>query len=901
MYALGLFLCRLSVQPVKFSILIPDKVMSTQHSLKRWGRIVLVVLLTLCVGHTPIRAQVTPSTIGVYYVGPEDVVAEAINVAAPYLVRVDQPDLAQVFVINNAPLRESLPYFSQEVQEGRVGLVLFSGALFPQSVEDMRALLGISAFSMSQIGQGAPVSAGAIEDPLHRGINWRSAPEVHARTVITNPNLLQPVVVTAEQQAVIQRVRGRQNVQAIIVGPWFNHPTNEPWTNWAYFSYMVYRLVAEAAGTSRPLSFVNYPNSPAPHARERWAIGGVGLGLLLGAGAIYYLARRRLFLKPQLAASLRHLAVSTTEQATAPGWHQVGFHRPLAGFLTYMPAALLLFIPLLAYRLYLLPEILLPGSQGYAAWTLVSRWTAIVWILLDAGTGVAAVRFFSARQTHFPRQAPRYIQFYIWWQFLSGAAQLGFICLLIVVGAPNSGQAHLAYYLLARAVLQFPGFLQLFNLAFRAHQRFDYEQYLNLLYILGTVMLQTGLVFLFRRWATTQNDLNVGLGGVFGLASGLYVGELVTFGVGFFLYRQQGLPISTLFLPTFDRRTTRDMLGFGIPWAIAGAVPALGLILEPLLLENISERLGLSYSSWRLILLVVAGYDILGVGLFYNLLPAFAEAITLDYRTLLKYYVSRGIQYGAWFSFFFFAAVSAIGGRVIVGTLGSDYDALIPWLIPMLAWGALRWASWLPDRLLEAAGRPGLIVLLSLTEHILRLGGSLFLTITWGTQGLVIAYIVALSIRVAMARLIVGRVVVRARIYTWQALVAPALAALFTYELLRIFSALWQPSSPGTTLLIGTFVLSMSFVIYAFVTALLGGWDDNSLSELRKAMQMSGIGYPFAFLLLLALRAGAYVSPLHGRFAIGLYDMAQEEARSLTFAQTATDQRIEGPQVSSAS
>ncbi|MGC9348201.1 MAG: hypothetical protein ACP5JG_08705 [Anaerolineae bacterium] len=866
--------------------------MSTQRSLTRWGRIVIIALLSLCLGSAPVRAQ-TPGTIGVYYVGPEDAVAEAINIAAPHLVRVDQPDLAQVFVINNAPLRESLPYFSQEVQEGRVGLVLFSGALFPQSLEDMRAVLGVSAFNMSQIGEGDDVRPSTIADPLHRGINWNSAPEVKARTVITNPNLLRPIVVTLGQQAVVQRVRGRQDTQALIVGPWFNHPTNDPWISWAYFDYMVYRLVADAAGTPRPLSFMNYPNSPAPHRRERWAITGLGFGLLLSAGVVYYLARRRLYLRPKLAASWRRLTATSTERASAPGWNEVGFHRPLAGFFAYMPAGLLLFIPLLAYRVYLLPQVLLPGSQGYEAWTLVSRWTLAFWILLDAGTDLAAVRFFSARQTHFPRQAPRYIQFYVWWQFLSGAGQLGLICLLIAVGAPNSGQAHLAYYLLARAILQFPGFLRLFGVAFRARQRFDYEQYLNLLYLLGTLVLQTGLVLLFRKWGATQNDVGPGLGSVLGLAGGLYLGEGLIFGAGLLLYRRQGLPISALFLPTFDRRTTRDMLGFGIPWAVAATVPALSLVIEPVLYDSLSERLALSYQDWRLIFQVMAGYDILSVGLFQSLVPTLTEVIALDYRTLLKYYVSRGIQYGAWFSFFFFAAVSAIGAKIITGSLGTAYDPALPWLIPMLAWGGLRWASWLPDRMLEAAGRPGLMIPLTLIEHVVRLGGSLVLTVLWGTQGLVIAYIVALGIRIAVARFIVGRVVVRARIYTWQALIAPAVAALFIYELLRIFSAVWRLPSPGATLLVGAITLPISFLIYAFVTALLGGWDDNSLSELRKAVQMSGIGYPLAFLLLLALRAGAYISPLHGRFGIGLYDMAQEEARSLTFAQTAAAQRIE--------
>jgi hypothetical protein len=77
--------------------------------------------------------------------------------------------------------------------------------------------------------------------------------------------------------------------------------------------------------------------------------------------------------------------------------------------------------------------------------------------------------------------------------------------------------------------------------------------------------------------------------------------------------------------------------------------------------------------------------------------------------------------------------------------------------------------------------------------------------------------------------------------------------------------------------------------LYGLLTALLGGWDDGALAELRRAVSLSGIGHPFAWMLLQSITLGARLSPLHGQFGLALHDLAEDEARALTYAQHATD------------
>ena len=146
-----------------------------------------------------------------------------------------------------------------------------------------------------------------------------------------------------------------------------------------------------------------------------------------------------------------------------------------------------------------------------------------------------------------------------------------------------------------------------------------------------------------------------------------------------------------------------------------------------------------------------------------------------------------------------------------------------------------------------------------------------------------------MAVRAILARTAMRAYVVRARIYVWQSLIATAGAALLIHRLVRALMERWaQPSWTGNSL-VAMGLLPAALCAYGFLTALLGGWDDGSLAELRRAVRISGIGYPIAWALLLSVRLGAGISPLHNRFPIALYGVAQEEARALSFAQFSSE------------
>lgn len=836
--------------------------------------------------------------MGVYYVGPEDVIAAAIDRADPYLVRVDQADLARVIVINNAPLRESLEAFSADIQQERVGLVLFCGTFFPQSIDDLRLLLGFSTFSLDQTATATYVEPAANDDVLRGAITWRSAPELRARTLIANPNLLRPIVTTPELQGIIQRVRGRTDTQALIIGAWMSHPANAQWQSWPYFDYLIYRLIADAASTDRVLSFADYPQSPTPERPYRWAIAGWGIGFLMISGTVYYGARRWLYLHSAPGSAPLPKAsrpeIGGGGDAIQRSWQQAGLHRPLAGFLTYLPFGLLLAIPLFIYRHVLLPDILIADPFAHNAWETVGQWTLALWTLLDAGVGVAAVRYYATTHRHWPSRAPKYLQFYVWWQFLSGAVQVGLIVILTVTALPALGLAHLSYYLLAKAVLQFPGFLQVFALSFRARQRLDSEQLLVVFEQILTPLLQTALVIALRPWGEATQEFTQGISAVFGLSAGLLTARALTFVIGAWLHRRTGEPLRNLFVPAFDRNIASDALRFGVPWSIGAAMPAIGAIAQLLLFEHLLAPNNVTAMRWRTLLEITVIFEILLTSLYQGLMPALCEAATFRYKTLLRYYVSQAIRYGVWLSFFVFGLISALAPPLLaliprfdqLPPEGSPLPQLSAWILMVAAWGALRWAVWLPDRMLEAAGKPIAIIWLALAEQALRIAGIALLFQRWGFVGLAIAYALAMLIRIILGRWLSGRYLVKARIYIWQSLVAPGVAALSVHQLLKLVEIIAAPQAweGAAALIVG--VILPALLLYGFLTVMFGGWDNGSLTEFRKAMRISGLGRPFAWLLYRIMAVGARFSPLHNRFPIALYDLAQEEAAALTFARS---------------
>ncbi len=868
--------------------------------------IILTLLLLLALTSGGAAADAPPD-LAIRYFGPDnDLRPEGVKQALdliPNATFVQDLDSevgtasAQVIVVNDADLSDDeAAAIGQATSEGW-GLVLLLGPrLTAPALQNMLGEgVGWEEKADAQSVQAAPDS----HDPLAVQVTWNSAPQVRERSVLTGLDLEALVKTYETGQTVLGRTKLGQGA-VYVVTAWLSGENNPHFKDWPYFNYLIYHLVLRAAGES-PAAYADYAASPVPHATARRAVVAV-IALMLGTTVAAYLVLRRyarrhpdalerIVVSPEDVASLTQDAASLTEDAasltedaaslTQNAWEDIGFHRPLAGFLFLMAVGLVLFIPLMGYQAFVLPRFLLPWPQAVGAWDWVVRFFEVFWLVFDVGTSVAMVKYFSEYRVKEPRKGLKYIQFFVWWQAISGTIQLGAVALIAITFVPQTAVAYLSFYFIVHALIQFPGFLRVFSYTFRSFQRFDYEQILTLVLYMGPLVLQSVMVSVMRRWGAANPILGEAMGGVLGMGLGLYLVEYAAFLVGLWLYKRLGYSLKAIFLPTFDWETVRSALLFGGKLTLGAAFAPLGHALQVTLIATYMLNYAEVQGNWSVAYGLTMGYGALSAGLYDGLMPSISEAYSHGRLKLSTYYVAQGFKFGVWFSLFVLSALGAVADRFILGALGRDWIRAAAMVGPLLIWGAVQFPSWFGDRLQQAAGRPELQALMIAGEQMLRIFLMFMLVRRFQLAGLMVAYFIALPTKWVVAWLLNWKLILRPKIYLWQGLAAPVLAGVVNYLVIRLVSGLIWQGDMATSLLIFFLALLPSLPFYSFLTGLFGGWDDQGVQELKRAVDMSSLAKPIAYLVYRGTVLGARLSPIHGRFPITLYDEAEAEARGL--------------------
>lgn len=827
--------------------------------------------------------------INVYYVAQaggartEDPVLQALTLT-DLLNVVDSLDQADAIVVYNA-----WPSFREisAVRDRGLGIVLFMG---PQ-LDTQLAGLGDLGLGWGGGWGTEPISiepVPGVSDPVLDQIAWTSAPQIKARSMIAGVNggpELEALVRTADSHELILEHLVAGNGKVYVFAPWIppDEAHNPDLLEWPYWNYLVYHLTARAAGET-PLGYADYPGSPVPHAEQKTGLVAVLAIMLAGTVGAFVLVRRYSLRHPE---ALDHIVASYRRyrKLQQSPWEEVGFHRPLAGFLFLVAVVLVLFIVLFIYQQAVLFGTLLKSAQARVVWSLITTFFATVWVLFDWGTGTAFVKFFAERRVDDPRDGIKYAQFYIWWQAITGTVQLGLILLLAAFVVPETSYAFMSYYLILHALIQFPGFFMVFQNAFRAYQKQDYDQVLNLVLYLTPIVVQTATVYLFIQWGAANPIFGRSMAGVFGLGIGVYLSHTLVFVVGYLLFKRLGYSASLLFMAHFDRETITSALRFGTPITIAGVAGGLGYIAQTALIGlyilNWTEVQG----NWDVVSPqgLLLAYGAVG-GLYQGIMPAISEAFSHGRLTLTCYYVAQGFKYGALFSVFVTSALIGVGDRFILGALGEDYQRAAGLVVAMGLWGMIQFPAWFSDRFQEGTGRPDLQMWMVILEQSVRIIFMILLMPSLGLTGLILAYLMALGMKAVLAWWLNGQLILPFRIYWWQTAVAPLLAGVINWALLRFLGTAMGGEEINQIAAVVLFFIALlpSLPVFFFFNGLFGGWDDAGLVELRRAAGLSSLGKPIAWLIYYATSLGARLSPLHGRFPIDVHGPAQLEASTLT-------------------
>jgi O-antigen/teichoic acid export membrane protein len=834
---------------------------------------VAVVLFVLLFGLvSPAQAS---DPIRVYYAGEQDAVYTALTLApAGTFVFVEDPAQADVFFLNGEiPSDEGI---SEQIESG-AGVVILLG-------------LGIGASQVEAV-TGLPVTLRAVDAPasltqtkgssdaLVNGITWNGAPQVRERYRVESPvsSIISLVVDYESGDWILFSHRERVFIWTAFLGE-----ANPQIQEWAYFNYLVYHLAARAAGET-PLAFADYPASPVPHAAERNFLFGLMALMLVTVFAAFFFVRRYSLAHPEELDNIVADRARFAAQEDGTQWENVGFHRPLGGFLVALSIGLVLFIPLIIYQNLILPVFILPSAQALGIWGRVTQFFNLAWLFFDMGTSIAFIKYLSEHRVRDPKRGIQYGQVFIWWQVLSGAVQVALVIGLASTFAPRSAYALYAWSVIIHALIQIPGFYQVFRHALTGFQRLDYSRLLDIVKeVVMPMVVQPVFVGLMFLWGKSHPMFGGALGGLFGLGMAAYAAELLTFYIGWRLYRRVGYNARILFLAHFDWEVVKTSFKFGVFEMLGSAAWSFGQAAEIAITQARLINYAEIWGNWGMAQNFIFAFNVTQT-LNEGIMPAISEAFSNGKKLLSQYYTVMAYKYNGLASAFLAAVLLAVAPKFIIGASGVEFQRAAVYVIPLIIWGAIQFPSWVGDQVQLGANKPYLKSILVFSEQVVRVIFAWILLERFQVTALIIAYFIGLASKGIAAYIINHKLCYPQRFFAWQSLIAPLLAGATHYGILWLITdAIWNGEQISSVLIFLVGILP-SFPLYMFFYGFFGGWDSATLDELNEAVALTGAVRWLAHWGIYAPTAlGARVSPLHGRFPISIRDAAMREAAELT-------------------
>ena len=846
-----------------------DKTSPLRLSLRK---ILLILSLLSLLLLTPKPAS-ADNTINVYYGGPSGAVSTALTLDKNIHL-VSDISSVDVFVLNDSITNGSA---IQTCVEQGAGLVLILGK--DLSTSQLNTLLGVNASLVNKEDPLSINSSPATSDRIEKEIIWTSAPQVRQRYLVSSSGFT-PLVSGFEDGSLIL---GKMNIgsgRVYLFTPFLNGD-NPQFQDWAYFNYLIYYLVESSAGHT-PLSFAKYPASPVPHIKDQVILYSLLAGLLLISGLAFWIVRRYSLRHPEALDVVVSDREKFTKREASTDWEDIGFHRPLAGFFMAFFLGILVFIPLIIYQNLILPVYILPSAQALGIWGRVTQFFALIWNFFDMGTSIAFIKFLSQYRVHDPRRAVQYGQVFVWWQALSGAIQVAIMVSLAGSLLPSTVYAIYAWSIIIHTFIQIPGFYQVMHHALTGLQRYDYAQILDLaLATIFPMITQPILVTLMYAWGKAHPIFGSPMGGLLGMGLAAYAAELLTFLLGMWLYRRIGYNARLYFLAHFDWSVIKDSFRFGVFEMLGSAAWGVGQSVEIIISQTYLVNSAEVWGNWVLAQNFVYAFNVTQT-LYNNLMPSISEAISHGRKLLSQYYSSLGYKWGGMISAMLGALLLAVADRFILGASGPEFIRAAQYSTPLLIWGIIQYPSWVGDNVQLGANKPWMKGALVGMEQFIRITLAFVLIARLQIIALIIAYFVALMTKNIIAYVLNNKLCFPQRFYFWQSLAAPFLAGLAHYAVVRWIGGLIWRGDQITSILVLTIAILPSYPLFAFFYGLFGGWDDATLEEVHRAVDLSTFMKPFAWLFWKSTALGARISPLHNRFPITNRQAALDEAVSLT-------------------
>ncbi len=738
------------------------------------------------------------------------------------------------------------------------------------------------------------------KDPIVNYITWTSAPRVRERLLLDDPKVKAEALIygmrmdNGEKETLIWKIQYGKGI-ILILSAIVGNGYNEDFQFWPYFNYLLYAMMMESAGKT-PLRYEDWPYSPVPHERERILLLVIPTIALIISLIVFFLVRGYSRKNPLRKEDLGAFTQMMTEkEGKISEWEDIGFHRQVAsllylGILGVMATPIAILWGALLYKML----IKYPMVQGMLDWT-INLFNAL-WFAFDFGTSYALVKYLSEYRVKKPEEGIKYVQFFVWWQFITGIIQVFLVTNISARYVVHLDIAYMSWVFITYSLIQYPGIFMVAIFVFRGLQRFDLEQLFNILYTIGFSMIFPAIIaYYYREEIATNIIFGDMLNTVIGFMLGLYIGNWMFLITTIVVMKKLKIPLKAIFRIDFDWNVIKKALSFGGKSMIGDTVVAAVYSIQVLLVA----RYIINYQEWQ-------GFYSVAMSLSWivawitaftaSVLPAVSEAYSRGFKKLTQVYIAESFRYGYVIITWLVLWIILIRDKIVLGFLGPAWRPVINLLLLAMIFQYLGPPAWINDVAQLGAERPGLRAIFTALEQFLRLILLyVFLAIlNLQMYGVFYAYIIALFVKDITTTLATHLKIVRVKILWWRTFISSILGfIIIAIPLLALINFFWGLFYGKTVIILGStfsgnliaggisvIIAFSSILIYLPVLVFLGSWNEVTFKDFKKALNLLGLMRVALLPALKLMEVLAKVSPLFKKVP-QLYYEGLEEAKEL--------------------
>jgi hypothetical protein len=599
----------------------------------------------------------------------------------------------------------------------------------------------------------------------------------------------------------------------------------------------------------------------------------------------------------------------TEKKAMADLWDQIGFHKPMAGFwfnITYTIIGIAASAFLMGYLMSVFYPY--PESMGYR--DIAFSMFGFLFMLFDIATGSVMSRFIPEVNIKDPEKLLHYIQYFIWYQMMSGLVQTTLVSMYAIFIVPQSSLAYVTWIMLICSTTQFPGFLGVFSNVLDALQQHHKAQTSR--FFAGTIVtrvIEIGFLVLGRMYGAANPQVGEILGIAIGAAIGLYVAQFTAMLISAYFFtgimKMYGIKARDCFRRDFTWQEVKPALVYAIKTSIPGIVGGALNYINLLLWISFFPQ----YTS--IIIFQAIGGSIADTMDWFGV-PAITPLVSESYMNgktqLTQYYIGQLTRFNALLQGFFVPLIIILASVMTQAWLAIgmvNYLPGIAFIIPRLIRIVLNKYNGLPGQVLYGADRPNIQVALGLVQSFTN-SGMLFVYLVWlklpillGISGMSwimelgwMPFDIAFS---SIAYHYIHKKLVKVKFPVSQIAVGIAIPSVLTLGALLVVKILVY----DTLYNIGGFFLAalpsigaiagLLLFMYFPLTGAMGGWDKTNLAEFKKVARMSGPSKWIVVPVYKIVEAFCKRSNLHGRFAMPVEGVIQEAEELLVLKTTSRD------------